>query len=242
MSVYHPDILKFINAKEKEGKISNANISVVVDDEFMQKNLMPNGGLRMQGGQANWNGEVDLIRYTMSENLSPEYRKIVEDKLEKFKVGQEKTYQHEAHHIRNRENGLTPHEIAENLREFLAFRVLDELSSFVAGELYNQDLTPENVLTALQKAQQDIDNSYYGEPFENDATWYVSQHGNKPETFSRQINQEKYHKIMRQYFKVDEKDILNILEKSDKLSEFTKIVNELILKLDNIISANNFNN
>ena len=35
MSVYHPDILKFINAKEEEGKIANANISVVVDDAFM---------------------------------------------------------------------------------------------------------------------------------------------------------------------------------------------------------------
>lgn len=36
MSVYHPDILKFINAKSVEGKISNANISVVVDNNFMQ--------------------------------------------------------------------------------------------------------------------------------------------------------------------------------------------------------------
>jgi ribonucleoside-diphosphate reductase alpha chain len=37
ISVYHPDIIKFITAKEEEGKISNANISVVVDDEFMLK-------------------------------------------------------------------------------------------------------------------------------------------------------------------------------------------------------------
>lgn len=36
MSVYHPDIVKFINAKKEEGKIANANISVVVDDAFMQ--------------------------------------------------------------------------------------------------------------------------------------------------------------------------------------------------------------
>jgi len=35
MSVYHPDIIKFIQAKEVEGKISNANISVVVDNAFM---------------------------------------------------------------------------------------------------------------------------------------------------------------------------------------------------------------
>lgn len=34
-SVYHPDILKFITAKEEEGTISNANISVMVDDAFM---------------------------------------------------------------------------------------------------------------------------------------------------------------------------------------------------------------
>jgi ribonucleoside-diphosphate reductase alpha chain len=37
MSVYHKDILDFISAKETDGKISNANISVVVDDEFMRK-------------------------------------------------------------------------------------------------------------------------------------------------------------------------------------------------------------
>ena len=36
MSVYHPDIIRFINAKTEEGKISNANISVMVDDIFMQ--------------------------------------------------------------------------------------------------------------------------------------------------------------------------------------------------------------
>jgi ribonucleoside-diphosphate reductase alpha chain len=37
MSVYHPDIINFITAKSEEGKISNANISVVVDDAFMEK-------------------------------------------------------------------------------------------------------------------------------------------------------------------------------------------------------------
>ncbi len=36
MSVYHPDIIKFITAKQEEGKIANANISVVVDDAFMK--------------------------------------------------------------------------------------------------------------------------------------------------------------------------------------------------------------
>ena len=37
ISVYHPDIINFITAKEEEGRIANANISVVVDDEFMFK-------------------------------------------------------------------------------------------------------------------------------------------------------------------------------------------------------------
>jgi ribonucleoside-diphosphate reductase alpha chain len=37
MSVYHPDIIKFITAKTEEGKIANANISVIVDDDFMNK-------------------------------------------------------------------------------------------------------------------------------------------------------------------------------------------------------------
>ncbi len=37
MSVYHPDILEFIDCKSNEGIISNANISVVVDDDFMRK-------------------------------------------------------------------------------------------------------------------------------------------------------------------------------------------------------------
>jgi ribonucleoside-diphosphate reductase alpha chain len=34
-TAYQPDILKFITAKSEEGRISNANISVVVDDAFM---------------------------------------------------------------------------------------------------------------------------------------------------------------------------------------------------------------
>lgn len=36
-SVYYPDILKFITAKEEEGKIANANISVIVDNNFLEK-------------------------------------------------------------------------------------------------------------------------------------------------------------------------------------------------------------
>jgi len=36
MTVYHPDIMKFINAKEKEGVMTTTNISVMVDNAFMQ--------------------------------------------------------------------------------------------------------------------------------------------------------------------------------------------------------------
>jgi len=34
-SIYHPDIIKFITAKAEEGRIENANMSVLVDDAFM---------------------------------------------------------------------------------------------------------------------------------------------------------------------------------------------------------------
>lgn len=37
MTVYHPDIIKFINAKTIEGVMHTTNISVVVDDSFMRK-------------------------------------------------------------------------------------------------------------------------------------------------------------------------------------------------------------
>jgi hypothetical protein len=210
---------------------------IVIDDEYMKKNLMPNGGLRMQGGQANWNGEVDLMRYVVSEKLSPQYLEIALDKIEKQRAGEEKIYQHESHHIQNRNNELTPHVAAENLREFLAFRVLDELSAFATGELYNQDITAENILLALKIAEQHIINSYYGKPFSGEAQWYISQHGKNPNALSREINQEKYHKIMRQYFTIKGQDVLAVLQKENKISEFTTKVNDLILKLDNILST-----
>lgn len=235
------DEIKIAKIRERldisEGNPPINYIETIIDDEFMQKNLMPNGGLRMTGGQANWNGEVDLMQYVISEELSPEYREIAADKIEKIHAGQEKTYQHESHHIRNRENELTPHVAADNLREFLSFRVLDELSAFTTGELYNQNITAETILQSLQTAKQRIADSYYGEPFSADANWYLSQHGDKPDVYSREINQDKYHQIMRQYFKINGHDTLAVLQKENKLQEFTNIVNSLIIKLDDLLNT-----
>lgn len=213
-------------------------IKAIVDDEFIRKNLLPNGGLRMEGGQANWNGEVDLMQYVISDKLSPQYIKIAKEKIEKLNSGQERTYQHEAHHIRNRENGLTPHIAAENLREFLVFRVLDELSAFTTGELYNQEVTAENILKDLQIAEQKIINSYYSQSFQDESDWYISKNKTKPGIFSRDINQQKYHKVMRQYFQINGHDTLAILQKnSTHLSKFTEITNNLILKLDALLNS-----
>ena len=36
MSIYHPDIIRFITTKSEEGKLANANISVIVDNRFMK--------------------------------------------------------------------------------------------------------------------------------------------------------------------------------------------------------------
>ena len=208
---------------------------VVIDNDYLQKNLTKGGGLRMKGGHANWNGTVELMRYSISENLSPEHQEFVQDKIEKLHAGQEKTYQHEAHHIRNREHGLTPHVAATNLREFLSFRVLDELSAFSIGELYNQEITAENILTAIRSSQQKIIDSYYGQPFIDEAKWYINHHKEKQDIFSRSINTETYHAILRQYFNFNQIDMLNTLNQSGDMSEFTIIINDLIMRLDSIL-------
>lgn len=53
MSIYCPDIVEFITAKSEEGKIANANISVVVDDAFMKK---------VENDETYWT-EFDGIKY-----------------------------------------------------------------------------------------------------------------------------------------------------------------------------------
>ncbi len=70
LNVWHPDILKFISAKKKEGEISNFNISVMISDKFMdlvEKKefdsvwiVHPNTGERITVGSI-WNGIVDGI-------------------------------------------------------------------------------------------------------------------------------------------------------------------------------------
>lgn len=211
-----------------------------IDDAYMEANLVQVGaelGLRMQGGQANWNGEVEIKTYVISDNLSPQYIQIATEKIEKHNARLGKTYQHEAKHIRNREQGLTPHVAAENLREFLTFRVLDEMSAFATGELYDQDMTAEIILQALNTAAQKVTSEYYGAPFEGDANWYMSKYGREPETLSRQIDTGRYHKILRHYFNINGQDIFGILEKENKMPEFTNLINGLIGKLDQILTS-----
>src|SRR5438046_9194193 len=36
LNVWHPDVIDFINSKKEAGKITNANISVGITDDFMQ--------------------------------------------------------------------------------------------------------------------------------------------------------------------------------------------------------------
>ena len=208
------------NKKPKIENVEQVPITyseVVIDNDYIQKNLTQDGGLRMKGGHANWDGTVELMRYSISENLSPEHQEFVQDKIEKLHAGQEKTYHHEAHHIRNREHGLTPHIAATNLREFLSFRVLDELSAFSIGELYNQEIIAENILTAIKSSQKKIIDSYYGQPFIDEAKWYINHHKEKQGIFSRSINIETYHAILRQYFNFNQTDMLSKLGQSSAI-------------------------
>lgn len=211
-------------------------IDVVIDPEYLQENLMLDGGLQMPGGEAGWNGEVYLMRYSASPDLTPDQFNMVEYKIAKFNAEVERTYKHESHHIQNRENGLTPHIAANSLREFMAFRVLDELSAFTAGELLHQEVNVESVLSALQTSKQKIITLYYGETFNSDKNWYVLKHKDDTDVFRREINSDTYHKVMKQYFYIDGNNILEILKRENKIPEFTEIVNDLILRLDTLLS------
>lgn len=225
----------FNNPQKKIEKPPINYIDVVIDDEYIKQNLLPNGALRMKGGHANWNGQVDIMRYSIADTLAPEYRDFALDKIEKRHAAQEKTYEHEWHHIRNREHKLAPHEAAKNLREFLAFRVLDELSAFTTGEIYNQEVTADTILSALKIAEKNVVDSYLGQPFMVEGQWFAGQHANNPAIFSRQITTDTYHRIMRQYFTFGGSDGLAILQQAGKIPEFTTIINGLIMKLDPIL-------
>jgi ribonucleoside-diphosphate reductase alpha chain len=37
LNVWHPDVIDFINSKKEAGKITNANISVGITDDFMPR-------------------------------------------------------------------------------------------------------------------------------------------------------------------------------------------------------------
>lgn len=70
LNVWHPDILKFIESKKNEGDISNFNISVMVNDEFMRLVeagefdhtwiIHPDSGEEITVGSV-WNGIIDGI-------------------------------------------------------------------------------------------------------------------------------------------------------------------------------------
>ena len=70
LNVWHPDILSFISAKAREGDIANFNLSVMVDEKFMDLvsrkmydtvlTIHPSSGEAITVGQI-WSGIVDGI-------------------------------------------------------------------------------------------------------------------------------------------------------------------------------------
>jgi len=57
---------------------------IEIDDDYMKKNLLPNGGLRMKGGHANYDGTVAIMKYVISSNFLSNINKLLKIKLKRI--------------------------------------------------------------------------------------------------------------------------------------------------------------
>lgn len=164
MSIYCPDIVEFITAKSEEGKIANANISVVVDDAFMKK---------VENDETYWT-EFDGVKY-QEYKARDIFNLIVEGAWRNGEPGilyydklNDSPYKYSGQEIMATnpcaEQGLPPNGCC-NLGSF-------DVSKFIIDGKVNYDLLTYGVKLAVKFLNNVIDtNKYPNEEIEN---WSLS--------------------------------------------------------------------
>lgn len=213
--------------------------TVVIDDAYIKKNMMPNGkGISAVGGHAEPNkNRVVILTYVISPGLSPEYY----DKAEKIVAQrndimfQKRTYTHEAQHIHNHFGEFRPDLAAHNAREYLVFLALDELTAFMATELIDKPLSETNITDAARVGMDKIvAGGYFENYFLNALRWYIKHNTNNKNLWDDKIDSQTWNKIINHYFEITHVNVLKQLSNAGR-GNLNVIINQLSEKVGRLI-------
>ena len=189
--------------------------TIIIDDDFIQKNRRADGVVGLLMGGANENNQIVLNKYEFGKNITL----LNNDEIEKLKqrinsVSESVIIAHESQHIHNGAIGYNYLANSDNVYECMMLSLADEMSAMLAGYLKKFNDVDMAMAETMRNLSGNIRQDYIAGQFNRHFKKLQQVHGKNKKLYQHAFDSKKINNVLRYYFTIDGRQVLENM--SDK--------------------------